>query len=90
MIKIYIVNNNSEKEELLKNNTITNPIKIYTMYELENIYTYKYDNKTIDYIMNKYNVILEVANIYLKCITNYKIEILNNDKGLFLNEVSNF
>ena len=87
MLKIYIVNNNSDKEELLKNNSLTNPIKIYTITELENIYPYKYDNKTIDYIMNKYNVILEVANIYLKCITNYRIEIFNNDKGLFLNEL---
>ena len=83
MLKIYIVNNNSDKEELLKNNSLTSPIKIYTITELENIYPYKYDNNTIDYIMNKYNVILEVANIYLKCITNYRIEILITIKDCF-------
>lgn len=40
-------------------------IKLITLSEFKKKYFFNYDNKTIYYICNKYNVIPEIASIYL-------------------------
>lgn len=88
MKSIYIINSN--KKELLKELRCNNPfnnIKIYTLKELETIYPYKYNSYTLDYIMNKYNVILDIASTYLYQITHYNIDLLDTPKAIFLKEL---
>lgn len=85
MKKIYIVSD-TEKDYYLKyfsSQGIDNR-KIYTISTLLANYPYIHDDKALDYIMNHYHVCLDVARIYLKQILLYKIEKLQNDKGLFL------
>jgi len=60
-----IITTNTYKKELLVNSKELKNIKIYTLNEFNKLYYYDYNNETILYVMNKYNVIYEIAKIYL-------------------------
>ena len=51
-----ILTSNISKKEILKNNTSFNYYKIYTINEFNKLYYFDYNEKTIYYVMNKYNV----------------------------------
>ena len=89
MAKILITNS-LDKNESIKRIRKDNPfeqIKFYTINELQKNYPYTYTTKTLEYICQKENVILDVAKIYLSTICTYPIENLNNEKGVFLNNL---
>ena len=84
-----IITNEFNKMDILKK--ITNEkkfynYKFYSFNELKKKLFFDYDNKTIEYVMKKYNVNLSIARIYienlyfLKEVRNKKIEFLNNLK----------
>lgn len=84
-----IITNEFNKMDILKkltNEKKFNNYKFYSFNELKRKLFFDYDNKTIEYVMKKYNVNLSIARIYienlyfLKEIRNKKIEFLNNLK----------
>ena len=84
-----IITNEFNKRDILKkltNEKKFNNYKFYSFNELKRKLFFDYDNKTIEYVMKKYNVNLSIARIYienlyfLKEIKNKKIEFLNNLK----------
>lgn len=84
-----IITNEFNKMDILKKLTKEkkfNNYKFYSFNELKRKLFFDYDNKTIEYVMKKYNVNLSIARIYienlyfLKEIRNKKIEFLNNLK----------
>lgn len=84
--KIVILDSSSKKYLLneLSNKLIN--VKIITLDELLKGYLFDYDEKTIYYICNKYNVCIDVAKKYLNSL--YYIDIdYSNDKIHFLYEL---
>ena len=82
-----LITNTLDKNEAIKRVREDNPfeqIKFYTINELQKNYPYTYTTKTLEYICQKENVILDVAKIYLSTICIYPVENLNNEKGKFL------
>ena len=84
-----IITNEFNKMDILKkltNEKKFNNYKFYSFNELKRKLFFDYDNKTIEYVMKKYNVNLSIARIYienlyfLKDVRNKKIEFLNNLK----------
>lgn len=84
-----IITNEFNKMDILKKLTKEkkfNNYKFYSFNELKRKLFFDYDNKTIEYVMKKYNVNLSIAKIYienlyfLKEVRNKKIEFLNNLK----------
>ena len=84
-----IITNEFNKMDILKKLTDEkkfNNYKFYSFNELKKKLFFDYDNKTIEYVMKKYNVNLSIARIYienlyfLKEVRNKKIEFLNNLK----------
>ena len=84
-----IITNEFNKMDILKkltNEKKFNNYKFYSFNELKKKLFFDYDNKTIEYVMKKYNVNLSIARIYienlyfLKEVRNKKIEFLNNLK----------
>ena len=84
-----IITNEFNKMDILKKLTKKkkfNNYKFYSFNELKRKLFFDYDNKTIEYVMKKYNVNLSIARIYienlyfLKEVRNKKIEFLNNLK----------
>lgn len=58
-----------DKNKLIKDISLTNKmssIKIITMNELISGFYFDYDEKAIYYLMNKYNIKADIANIYIK------------------------
>ena len=76
------------KKELLKsfNDSLKN-IKIYTLSEFNKLYYGDYTNETILYVMHKYNVIYEIAKIYLNNLTYIKEKDYQRPKLIFLKEL---
>lgn len=60
-------------------------VKIITLSELKKKYYFDYDNEAIYYICNKYNVISDVAKIYLNNM--YYVKNIDNDKVKFLLDI---
>ncbi len=60
-------------------------VKIITLSELKKKYYFDYDKETIYYVCNKYNVISDVAKMYIENL--YYIKDVDNDKIKFLNEI---
>ena len=82
-----LITNTLDKNEAIKRVREDNPfeqIKFYTINELQKNYPYTYTTKTLEYVCQKENVILDVAKIYLSTICIYPVENLNNEKGRFL------
>ena len=84
-----IITNEFNKIDILKrltNEKKFNNYKFYSFNELKKKLFFDYDNKTIEYVMKKYNVNLSIARIYienlyfLKEVRNKKIEFLNSLK----------
>ena len=62
-------------------------IKIITLSEFKNKYFFEYDNETIDYVVKNYNVIYEVAKVYLDNL--YFVNEVVDEKTEFLLELKN-
>ena len=84
-----IITNEFNKIDILKkitNEKKFNNYKFYSFNDLKRKLFFDYDNKTIEYVMKKYNVNLSIARIYienlyfLKDVKNKKIEFLNSLK----------
>ena len=65
-----IITSNTSKKEILKQNNSLNYFKIYTLSEFNKLYYFDYNEKTIYYVMNKYNVKYEIAKIYVNNLYN--------------------
>ena len=88
MQKIIITTKEKKKKQLKEKNPFDN-IKIMTLKELEAIYPYKYTEKTLDYIITNYHVLLDIAKIYLEQIIKYPVEKITGEKGEFLTKLKN-
>ena len=85
---VITINKNKLRKEI--SNKIVN-IKIMTIKEFINSYYFTYDNKTIYYLMNKYNIKADIARIYLDNLyyinntcNNTKIDKLFSIKSLVI------
>ena len=83
-----IITTNTQKKELLKkfNSTLLN-IKIYTLSEFNRLFYYDYNEQTILYVMHKYDVIYEIAKIYLSNLTYIEDKDYSSPKLNFLKEL---
>ena len=82
--KIIIINNNMKNSLLKRINKLLN-IKIITLSELKKKYFFDYDNKTIYYVCNKYNVNKSIAKMYIENL--YYIKDIDDEKIKFLLEL---
>lgn len=90
---IILTTNNEKKKILLNNQQLIN-IKIYTINEFNRLFYFDYNLKTIKYIMDQYNVIYDIAKIYLnnmyyledKPYQNSKLQFLLNLKKELINQ----
>jgi len=86
---ILIINDNAKNSILKKINSekkLLN-IKIITLSEFKNKYFFEYDNETVDYIVKNYNVIYEIAKVYLDNL--YFVDRVIDDKTKFLLDLKN-
>ena len=74
---------NEEKLRLLEENKNIDNIKYMTKEEFISNYYFSYDNKTLYYLINKYNYNLDVCKVYLNNL--YGIDINKNYKSKKLN-----
>ena len=83
-----IITTNIIKKELLNefSKSLTN-IKIYTLSEFSKSFYYDYDDEAILYIMDKYNVIYEIAKIYISNLTYITNQTYTSEKLNFLKEL---
>jgi ATP-dependent helicase/DNAse subunit B len=84
---IIITSNTSKKDILCSNNNKLSYYKIYTLAEFNKLYYFDYNEKTIYYIMNKYNVKYEIAKIYINNLYNIDNDTYTNSKLKFLSEL---
>ena len=83
-----IITNESNKLKLLNklnNNKVFNNNKFITFKELKKKLFFDYDDNTLEYIMTKYNVNINIAKIYLDNM--YFLKEIDNDKVMFLNKL---
>lgn len=86
-MKIYVTNEYTKNrilEECAKNKCF-NDGKFFSFSELKKKRFFDYDNKTLEYIMKKYNVNINIAKIYVENL--YFLSNIDNDKINFLNEL---
>ena len=76
MDKIIICSNSYKEKLLLKENNNLSNNKYMTKSEFFNNYFYKYDDKTIYYLMKKYNINIDIAHTFLESM--YVIDINKN------------
>ena len=83
-----IITTNNQKKELLQsfNKELLN-IKIYTFSEFSKLFYGDYTKESIIYLMNKYNIIPEIATIYLNNLSFIKDKEYQRPKLKFLKEV---
>ena len=84
---IIITSNTSKKDILCSNNNKLSYYKIYTLSEFNKLYYFDYNEKTIYYIMNKYNVKYEISKIYINNLYNIDNDTYTNSKLKFLSEL---
>ena len=84
---IIITSNTLKKDILSSNNNKLTYYKIYTLSEFNKLYSFDYNEKTIYYVMNKYNVKYEIAKIYVNNLYNINNKTYSNHKLKFLNEL---
>jgi len=83
-----IITSSILKKELLKSfNDSLKIIKIYTLSEFNKLYYGDYSNEAILYIMHKYNVIYDIAKIYLNNLTYIEDKEYQRPKLKFLKEL---
>lgn len=76
---ILIVPNNIKKNILRNIKKIIN-FKILSLEEFIKKYYFDYDKKTIYYLMTRYNLKYEVANMYLKNLYNVELKVYKHQK----------
>ena len=83
-----IITSSINKKALLKefSSSLKN-IKIYTISEFNRLFYYDYDSNANLYIMNKYNVIYEISDIYLKNLTYINNQTYTSPKLQFLSNL---
>ena len=83
--KVLIIKDGLKKYilDLLKDRLIN--VKIITLSELKKKYYFDYDKEAIYYICNKYNVVSEIAKMYLNNL--YYVKDVDSEKIKFLNEL---
>ena len=69
---IILTTNNEKKKILLNNQQLIN-IKIYTISEFNKLFYFDYNLRTIKYIMDQYNVIYDIAKIYLNNMDYFQL-----------------
>lgn len=84
---IIITSNTLKKDILNSNNNKLTYYKIYTLSEFNKLYFFDYNEKTIYYVMNKYNVKYEIAKIYVNNLYNINDNLYKNNKLNFLLEL---
>ena len=82
-----IITSNTSKKDILGSNKQLKYYKIYTISEFNKLYYFDYDEKTIYYVMNKYNVKYEIAKIYINNLYNIENKQYTNKKLSFLKEL---
>lgn len=84
-MNIYITNeaNKMRLLDVLSKEKRFNNNKFYSFRELKKKLIFDYNNKTIEYVMNKYNVNINIAKIYLENL--YFLKDLDDNKVKFLN-----
>ena len=83
--KIVIIDDRLKSSllEMISNKLMN--IKIITLSELKRNYYFNYDKETIYYVCSHYNVISDIAKIYINNL--YYIDDINEDKIKFLKEI---
>lgn len=84
--KVLLITTNKTKYKILKQNTSLKNIKFMTKEEFIDNYFFSWDNKTIDYLISKYNYDIELVKIILKNL--YAIEINKEYDNSKLNELT--
>lgn len=69
---MIIITTNNYKAELLKENKLKYNAKIYTLNEFKELYYFTYKSDVLNYLVKKYNIIPEIADIILNNL--YEIE----------------
>lgn len=84
-MNIYITNeaNKMRLLDVLSKEKRFNNNKFYSFRKLKKKLIFDYNNKTIEYVMNKYNVNINIAKIYLENL--YFLKDLDDNKVKFLN-----
>ena len=86
--KIIILDDSSKKYLLDELSNILINTKIITLNELLKGYLFSYDEKTIYYVCNKYNVCIDVAKKYLDSL--YYIDEDNSNNNSSIKKISLF
>ena len=84
MMKLIVCPNDIKKkilEENSKSNDLVN-IKFMTKKEFINNYYFSYDDKSLYYLMDKYNYNLDVAKVYLNNLYGIDLESSYTDSKL--------
>lgn len=79
----------TNKKDYFINNRKLDTLKIYSLDEFINKIYYSYDKKTVYYVMKEYNVIYDIAKIYLDNIRYVEDISYHSDKLNFLKELKN-
>lgn len=87
--KETLIISNGNIKEVIMNMQILKPIKYLSIKEFIHKYYFDYDEKTIMYIVNKYNVRYDIASKYLENIYYVENEQYNNTKLDFLVDLKN-
>ena len=82
-MKNIVITNSENKKQILKNRTTLIDEKIITLDEFINNMTFSYDEKTIYYLMKKYNLKYDICLVYLKNM------IYVDDNTSFLGKLKN-
>ena len=83
-----VITNEFNKIELLKKINIEkkfNNNKFLTFKELKKKLFFDYDDRALEYIINKYNVNINIAKIYLDNL--YFLKEIDDEKVIFLNNL---
>ena len=80
-----IITTNSYKKEIIKQKNKLIDIKVFTLNEFIKEYTFNYNDKTLLYLMEKYNIKYNIAKIYLENMYYIENKIYNSEK---LNKLS--
>lgn len=85
-----IITNSTNKKELLKelSSKLVN-VKIYTLNEFNKLFYFDYDVKTLNYVINKYQVKYEIAKIYLDNLLYVEDKEYKSTKLNFLSQLKN-
>lgn len=82
-----IICENDNKRKILKEINGLMPIKFLSLKELYNLYYFEYDEKTIYYLINKYNLKYDIAKTYLNNLIYVQNDKYENDKLNYLYEL---